>query len=59
METWILLLLAININNSKDIPGRISIEFSSQESCISASHTLQYELKFKNFKIEAQCVKKF
>lgn len=58
METWILLLLAININNPRDIPGRISVEFSSQESCISVARTLQYELKFKNFKIEAQCVKK-
>ena len=51
METWILLLLAININNPRDIPGKISIEFSSQESCISVARTLQYELKFKNFKV--------
>jgi hypothetical protein len=56
---WILLLIAININNPKDIPGRISIEFASQETCINSANTLQYELKFKNFRIEAQCIKKY
>ena len=56
---WILLLLAININNPKDVPGTISLEFNSYESCISSANTIQYELKFKNFRIEAQCIKKF
>jgi hypothetical protein len=56
---WILLLIAININNPKDIPGRISLEFTSQEACINSANTLQYELKFKNFRIEAQCIKKY
>jgi hypothetical protein len=56
---WILLLLAINVNNPRDIPGRISLEFDSYESCIASATTLQYELKFKNFRIEAQCIKKY
>lgn len=56
---WILLLLAVNIHNGKDIPGRIELEFKTQDSCLYSLNTLQYELKFKNFKIEAQCIKKF
>jgi hypothetical protein len=56
---WILILLAININNPRDIPGKISLEFNSLEACIESVNSLQYNLKFKNYRIEAQCIKKY
>lgn len=54
---WILILLAININNPKDIPGRIELLYENENQCLYSLNTLTYELKFKNFKIEGQCKK--
>jgi hypothetical protein len=54
---WILILLAININNPRDIPGRIELLYENENQCLYSLNTLKYELKFKNFKIEGQCKK--
>ena len=56
---WLLILLAVNINNPKDVPGRVSIEFESQQACERAQITVQSWLKFDQFKVTTQCVKKF
>lgn len=59
MMTWLLILIAVNINNPKDIPGRVQLEFNNERACIEALNTIEYEFKFKQFKIEAMCIKKF
>jgi hypothetical protein len=56
--TWLLILIAVNVNNPKDIPGKVFIEFSTERACIEALNTVEYEFKFKNFKIDAKCIKK-
>lgn len=58
MTTWVLILIAVNISNPKDIPGKVTIEFSNEIACITALNTIEYELKFKNFKVDAKCIKK-
>jgi hypothetical protein len=55
---WLLIILAVNINNPADIPGKVSIEFITERACESARATVQYQLKFDNFKITTQCIKK-
>lgn len=52
---WVLILLAININNPNDIPGRISIKFDTEHSCLKAKDSVEYKLKFDNFKVTAEC----
>lgn len=52
---WFLILLAVNINNPNDIPGKLSIELQSKEECVRLSNNMQYWLKFDSFKIIAQC----
>lgn len=55
---WILLILAVNINDPKDIPGKVSIEFDSQVECEQARVNTTSWLKFDTFKVTTQCVKK-
>jgi hypothetical protein len=55
---WILLLLAVNINNPQDVPGKVSIEFPTEQACQQAQATVTSWLKFDTFKVTTQCVKK-
>ena len=55
---WILILLAVNITNPQDVPGKISVEFPTEQACEQARATVQYQLKFDGFKVTTQCVKK-
>jgi hypothetical protein len=55
---WILLLLAVNINNPQDVPGKVSIEFPTEQACQQAQATVISWLKFDTFKVTTQCVRK-
>jgi hypothetical protein len=54
---WVLLLLAVHINNPNDIPGRVMIEFQTQAECLKAESTVKYALKFDSFKVITKCEK--
>ena len=56
---WILLLLAVNVNDPTDIPGRATIQFRSQQECEQARATVTSWLKFESFKVTAECIKKY
>lgn len=56
---WILLLIAVNVNNANDIPGKVELTFQDQETCQQTLSTVRYWLKLKTFKIIAQCEKKY
>lgn len=55
---WILLLLAVNISNLQDIPGKVTLEFETEQQCQTARQSMTYWLKFDNFKVTAECLKK-
>lgn len=54
---WILILLAVNINNPADVPGRITLEFPTEQACEAVRTTIKYQLKFDGFKVTTQCQK--
>ena len=54
---WLLILLAVHQSDPKDIPGRVILEFRTEQECLSAQSTLQYQLKFPQFKVTSQCIK--
>ena len=54
---WILLILAVNINNPSDVPGRVSIRFETEQQCLKARQSLEYKLKFDSFKVISECKK--
>ena len=53
---WILLLIAVNANNANDQPAWVQISMPDQATCEQAADTLQYWIKFDNFKLDAQCL---
>lgn len=55
---WIMILLAVHTNDPQDRPGRIELTFPDQIQCQTALATMQYELKFKSFQVQGQCVEK-
>jgi hypothetical protein len=55
---WMMILLAVSINNPKDIPGRVTLDFPSQQTCEVSMQSMSFWLKFDGFKVTAQCVKK-
>ena len=54
---WLLIILAVNINNPKDVPGRMTIEFANEAACVHAQHSVKYWLKFDSFRITTSCQK--
>jgi hypothetical protein len=54
---WVLLILAVNINNPSDVPGRVSIRFETEQQCLRAKSSIEYKLKFDSFKIISECKK--
>jgi hypothetical protein len=52
---WVLIILAVAINDPKDIPGRVTIEFPTLQECERARSTMTSWLKFSNFKVEGKC----
>lgn len=54
---WLLILIAVHINNPTDIPGKITLKFQTQVECEQALKTMSYWLKFDNFKMEGKCQK--
>lgn len=54
---WLMILIAVHINNPKDIPGKIVLEFPNQISCEQSLQSMTYWLKFDSFKVEGKCQK--
>ena len=54
---WIMILIAVHINNPKDIPGRVEIPFPNQQMCEQALATMKWQLKFESFRVEGRCLK--
>lgn len=52
---WLLILLAVNIHNPADVPGRVTLEFGSESECRQIARTMTYWLKFDSFKVTAEC----
>ena len=57
MTMWLMMLIAVHINNPNDIPGRISLQFQTQQQCEQTLQTMTYWLKFDQFKVEGKCQK--
>jgi hypothetical protein len=55
---WVLVLLAIKINDPQDVPGRVTVEFPTEEACKSSARSMVYWLKFDRFKVTAHCERK-
>jgi hypothetical protein len=54
---WMLLLIAVHINNPRDIPATVQIPFESQAACEHAKSNMTYWIKFENFKVIGECKK--
>ena len=52
---WILIILCVNINNPKDVPGKLFLEFETKQQCESTLASMNYSLKFDSFKLVAKC----
>jgi hypothetical protein len=52
-----LILIAMHINNPRDIPARVQILFDSQSACEAARDNMTYWIKFDNFKVVGECKK--
>ena len=54
---WLMILIAVNINNPQDRPGRVELIFPDQNTCERVLQTMTYELKFRSFRVEGRCQK--
>ena len=52
-----MILIAVHINDPLDQPARIELTFPNQQSCEQTQSTMKYDLKFKSFKVIAECKK--
>jgi hypothetical protein len=55
---WILLIIAVHINDPNDIPAKMTLHLPNEKECMQAAKSLEYDLKFKQFKLEATCSQK-
>jgi hypothetical protein len=56
---WLMILIAVHLNDPKDIPARVQMEFETQQACERAKSSLAYWVKFESFKVVAECKKQF
>ena len=56
MKMTILLITAMKITNSDDVPARMEL-LVPESSCQEIAQSLDYWIKFKSFKLEATCQK--
>ena len=54
-----MILIAVHLNDPKDVPGRVTIEFPDQASCEQSLKSITWSLKFESFKVDARCIKKY
>jgi len=47
----------MHVDNPEDIPARIELRFETEQQCYQVSQTLDYWIKFKQFKLETECRK--
>jgi hypothetical protein len=52
---WILILLAVHVNNPEDRPGWVTIKFDTEQQCLKAKSSMEYQLKFDRFKVVSEC----
>jgi hypothetical protein len=52
---WILVLLAVSVNDPNDVPGRVKLKFDTEQQCVKARDSMEYWLKFSTFKVTAEC----
>jgi hypothetical protein len=55
---WMMILIAVHISNPSDIPGKINLEFKTEQQCKEALQSMTFWLKFDNFKVEGTCKEK-
>jgi hypothetical protein len=53
----LMILIAVHLNDPKDIPGKITLEFQDQISCEKSLQSMNYWLKFDSFKVEGRCIR--
>ena len=46
---WLMILIAVAINDPKDIPAKVMIEFPDQLSCEQSLRSMNYWVKFDSF----------
>jgi hypothetical protein len=54
---WLMILIAVHMTDPKDIPGKIMLEFQTQQQCEQTLTTMTYSLKFEQFKVIGKCQK--
>ena len=52
-----MILIAVHINNPNDVPGKITLEFQTQQQCEQSLQSMTYWLKFDKFKVFGKCQK--
>jgi hypothetical protein len=52
---WILLVMAVHINNPTDVPGWIKVPMATEAECERARAGVTAWLKFESFKVTTQC----
>ena len=52
---WLLILLAVKIGDPADVPGRVTLEFPTEQACQASLKTMTYWLKFDSFKVTGAC----
>jgi hypothetical protein len=55
---WLMILLAVHTNNPQDIPGKVTLEFPTEEACRHSLKSMTFWLKFDSFKVIGKCEKK-
>jgi len=51
----VLLITAMHVNYPEDVPARMTMQFSTIQQCEEARKTINYWIKFKQFKVESEC----
>jgi len=54
---WLLIIIAVNINNPQDVPATITLDMPSLHMCEEVLDSLKYKMKYTSYKVEGKCQK--
>jgi hypothetical protein len=53
----LMILIAVHVNDPKDVPAKLTLEFPDQTTCEQSLKSMSYWVKFESFKIDGKCFK--
>lgn len=51
------MLIAVSTSNPSDVPAQIILTFDTEQECLKAEQSVEWEIKYSGYEIQSKCEK--